>query len=273
MMWRCGWYFLCIAGLVACGTSKPYVDNTYEAQLKNFTHAGVKAMQESCWDRANHAFSRALQFSELLSDPALEVRSLYNLGMAYKGQRQWQQAQDTWLQAQRIARQYALTRAMDRIAIQLALLHPKQTKIVPTAKKNWSTDMYLSLGAWMQLRGDDDAAKQAYQQVLTIAADDKSGLLLQGRAMLGLAALPHGDDKKPQYWAEQALHCFRQVGAPKRTAQSLMRIAHDAQYPHWKRLDSARRAQKIYSILQHSKAAEQAQKLADKLQYDGDEHE
>jgi len=269
MMWRGLLYALCLLYVWACGSSKPYVDNTYEAQLKEFTHAGVNAMRESRWDTASHAFSRALQFSELLSDPAFEVRSLYNLGMAYKGQKKWQQAQTTWLRAQKIAQRYALARALARIQIQLALLRPKQAKHLPIPNKTWSADMHLSFAALLELRGDDEGAERAYHQVLQMAADDKQGLMFQGRAMLGLARMHRESEDEHQHWAEQALGCFRQVGAPQRTAQSLLLIAADAQYVLWKRLDSARRAQKIYSLLQDKQGSQRAQKIAEKLQYEG----
>ncbi len=269
MMWRGVLYALCLFYVWACGSSKPYVDNTYEAQLKDFTHAGVKAMQESRWDTAHHAFLRALQFSELLSDPAFEVRSLYNLGMAYRGQKQWQQAQTTWLRAQKIAKRYGLVRALARVQIQLALLHPKDAKGLPIPNKAWSADMHLSFGALLKLRGDDEGATRAYHQVLLMAADDKQGLLLQGRAMLGLARMHRVGEDEHQHWAEQALTRFRRVGAPQRTAQSLLLIAEDPQYVFWKRVDSARRAQKIYSLLQYEEGVQRAQKLAEKLQYEG----
>jgi len=269
MMWRGVLYVLCLLCIEACGSSKPYVDNTYEAQLKEFTHAGVKAMQTSRWDAARHAFSRAVQFSELLSDPAFEVRSLYNLGMAYKGLGKWQQAQTTWLRAQKIAQQYGLARALDRVQIQLALLRPKQAKHIPIANKAWSADMYLSLGALLHIRSDDEGARSAYLQVLRMAADDKQGLLLQGRAMLGLARISPMVQRKHPHWAEQALACFRQVGAPMWTAQSLLLIAEDARYALWKRLDSARRAHKIYNLLRYTKAVQRAQKLVETLQYEG----
>jgi len=261
--------------LSACGgKGKPYIENPYENQMKDFTHMGVNAMHEERWKSAEQAFSRALQMAQLLSDPALEARAWYNDAMAWKGMGNFSEANDALRQGLRISRLHNLKKSAQRAQIQWVILHDGKG-VLPTLDKDDPADIALSLGYVLAKQADFIGARRAYHQVLDNAGDEKNGLLLQARAMLGLASLPtQVKGKKQEVWVEKALKLFRQVGAPRKTAQTLMMIASSHRYAVEQRRDAASRAETIYHILQdkhgEALAKESLQRMA---LLEGGEHE
>ncbi|MDQ6974715.1 MAG: tetratricopeptide repeat protein [Mariprofundaceae bacterium] len=261
--------------LSSCGgPAKPYIDNPYENQMKDFTHMGVKAMHEGRWKPAEHAFARALQMAQLLSDPALEARAWYNDAMAWKAMGDMEKAKDALQQGLRIAHRHQLTHSAQRAQIQWVLLHEGQG-ILPTLEKTWPADMALSLGYGLSKQEKFQQAQQAYTYVLHHANDEKSGLLLKARAMLGLAMLSkHIDSSQYIPWAKKASIIFRQVGAPQKTAQTLLIIASDQHYTLKQRQDAAIRAQTTFHILQNKHGEKQAQDILQSMAlFEEGEHE
>jgi len=261
------------------GKSKPYIDNTYENQMKDFTHMGVNAMHEERWKSAEHAFARALQMAQLLSDPALEARAWYNDAMAWKAMGNIAKANDALQQGLRIATRHHLTNSTRRATIQWVLLHHDDVTL-PKLEKNFPADVALSLGYALAQQNDFTAASLAYHQVLASAGDKKNGLLLQARAMLGLASL--SDEvvqsmpvAKNAYtpWAEQALKLLRKVGAPRPTAQALLMIANDTHYTLNQRQDAAERAATVYQVLQDQKGKRMAEDALQRMALQGGDHE
>jgi len=242
--------------LVGCtGKKEPNIENAYEDRVKDFTHMGVKAMDEERWKPAEHAFSRALQMSQLLGDSALEVRSWYNLAMSYKAMGDLNKSNDALQHAFDMARTHALRVSAKRAQIQLALLHIHHNQkkwLAPTFEKGWPADLYLSLAKLLEIQKNLAGAKQAYLQVLAAADKKKSGLLIQGQAMMGLALLARQANDADQTidWAKKSLVLYRKVGAPRLTAHALLLLAGMQQIPVVKRMDDAKRAKVIYNILQ-----------------------
>ncbi len=261
--------------LSACGgKGKPYIENPYENQMKDFTHIGVNAMHEERWKSAEQAFSRALQMAQLLSDPALEARAWYNDAMAWKGMGNIVKAKHALQQGLQISQQYGLFNSGKRAQVQWVILQDGKGEL-PKLEANLPSDIALSLAYILAKKKEFYTAEQAYQHVLRHTDDEKSGLLLQARAMLGLAALP-ADFKAMQDtpWLKQALKLFRQVGAPKKTAQTLMMIASSQRYPVEQRRDAAHRAETIYHILQDKRGEALAKEsLQGMALLEGGEHE
>ncbi|MDQ6991638.1 MAG: hypothetical protein Q9M11_07915 [Mariprofundaceae bacterium] len=248
--------------LSSCGgKSKPYIENPYEDRMKDFTHMGVKAMHEERWKSAEHLFVRALQMAQLLSDPSLEARAWYNDAMAWKAMGEFEKAKDALQQDLRISEYHHLTNSAKRAQIQWVLLHDGQGEL-PTLEKTWHADMALSLGYVLIKQQKFQQAEYAYHYVLQHADDKKSGLLLQARAMLGLAIVSkHIDHTKYIPWTQRALKIFRQVGAPQKTAQTLLMMASDKHYTLKQRKNAAMRAKKIYHVLKNKHAENWAEKI------------
>jgi len=255
------------------GKTKPYIDNPYENRMKDFTHMGVKAMHEERWKSAEHSFSRALQMAQLLSDPALEARAWYNDAMAWKAMGNLSEANDALRQGLRISRLHHLKKSAQRAQIQWVILHDGKGAL-PSLEKDDPADIALSLGYVLAKQADFIGARQAYHQVLDSAGDEKNGLLLQARAMLGLASLPtQVKGKKHEVWVEQALKLLRKVGAPRKTAQALLMVAIDRHYTIRQRRDAAERAIKVYQLLQDKHGESMAEDVLQSMALLGDEYE
>jgi len=267
-------YLCLLLFLTHCGgKSKPYIDNSYENQMKDFTHMGVKAMHEERWKSAEHSFSRALQMAQLLSDPALEARAWYNDAMAWKAVGDLRKANDALEQTLRISRLHGLENSRKRAQVQWVILHDGKGTL-PTLDRNMPADIALSLAYALAKRQHHDAANLAYHHVLLHANDEKSGLLLQARAMMGLASLPvqKSEGKHPR-WAEQALKILRRVGAPRKTAEALLMVAKDAHYTLQQRRDAAQRASTVFHLLQDKQGQAQASDMIQHMALQEDEHE
>ncbi|MDQ6995492.1 MAG: hypothetical protein Q9M18_07850 [Mariprofundaceae bacterium] len=248
--------------LSSCGgKSKPYIKNPYENQMKDFTHMGVQAMHEERWKSAEHSFARALQMAQLLSDPSLEARAWYNDAMAWKAMGDIEKAKDALQQDLRISDHHHLTNSASRAQIQWVLLHDGQGEL-PTLEQTWHADMALSLAYVLSKQQKFQQAEHAYLYVLQHADDKKSGLLLQARAMLGLAIVSkHIEHARYIPWTQRALKLFRQVGAPQKTAQTLLMMASDKHYTLKQRKDAAMRAKTIYHILQNKHAEDRTEEI------------
>jgi len=265
---------LLVLSLSHCGgKTKPYVENPYENRMKDFTHMGVKAMHEERWKSAEHSFSRALQMAQLLSDPALEARAWYNDAMAWKAMGDFRKASDALQEDLRISRLHGLKKSAKRAQIQWVILHDGEGTL-PELNKDCPADIALSLGYVLAKRSAYVEASLAYHQVLQSASDKKNGLLLQARAMLGLASIPaQAGEKKHEPWLEQGLKLLRQVGAPRKTAQALLMIAADSSYTIKQRRDAAYRSKKVYQILHDKHGEAVADAALQRMALQGGEHE
>jgi len=272
MMRLCIYVFIALFLSDCGGKTKPYIENPYENKMRDFTHIGVKAMHEERWESAEHAFSRALQMSQLLSDPALEARAWYNDAMAWKAMGDFRKASDALEQGLRISRLHGLTNSMKRAQIQWILLHDGQGEL-PALTKDFPADSALALAYISAKRNDTAAASLAYHHVLVRAGDTKNGLLLQAEAMMGLASLPVSVKKKAEPWLEQALKLLRQVGAPRKTAEALLMVAKEPRYSLKQRRDAADRAAIVYHLLQDKKGEEMVGNVIQGMALQGGEHE
>jgi len=266
------WLWLCASLLVSCGGSKaPSVENAYENRVKDFTHMGVKAMSEERWQPAVLAFSRALQMAQLLGDVSLEVRSWYNLGMAYRGLKAESKADGAFKRAFDLADQHQLTVSRQRAHIQLALLHrhePDHAWQLPAWDKSWPMDLKLSWASCAREQGDMSGAKQGYLDVVAAKVANGSGYVMQGQAMMGLAWLvkQQGDELDSARWAEKAGMMYRKVGAPRMSAHALLFLSDNRSRTVMQRIDAARRAKVIYEILQDKEGAMKAAHLLNALE-------
>jgi len=180
-----------------------------------------------------------------------------------------QQSSHALQQTLRIARLHGLNNSAKRAQVQWVLLHDGKG-VLPKLEKDLPADIALSLGYALAKRQDVAGASLAYHHVLTHASEEKSGLLLQARAMMGLASLPVKGEASG-IWAEKALKLLRKVGAPRKTAEALLMVAKDEHYNLKQRRDAAQRATTIYHILQDTHGKKVSEDVAQSLGLEGEQ--
>ncbi len=249
------------------------VENPYVQRVQGMTHLGVVAMQKERWASAENAFKHALQASILANAPELIVQSWYNLAMVHKAM--WQQGkikvtkvQDDLTQVLRIASQHGLKNQAVAAQLQLQLLEIKtghKPKPMPSLPHGLSYDVYLTAARVAQLQGEYTKAKQLYDKVLSMTKDDRTGLLLQAQAHMGLALLAkkEGNQKDVEIAAKKVLVICLRVGAPSISAHASMLLAGLASLPKQERIDYAQRALAIYHILHDANGERRAKALLD----------
>lgn len=246
--------------LSACGgghkTSVPIVENIYVQHMKDFTHAGVEAMHQERWASAVHAFERALQLSKLANAPAKITAAWYNLAMAYKAEGQDGKAEQALQKVLLLAQHHGFLALEKRAELQLALLRIAQGKVVVNMQglaSNLPADIYLMSAKLAHLQHQTLQSEQAYMQAILAAGNNRSGLSLQAKALMGLSLLARekGDQKTAKVQALKVLKLCERVGAPRLSANaSLLLAGLKGEVSEQERLDYAERARDIYLILQ-----------------------
>jgi len=261
--------------VVACGgghkASEPIVKNLYMQHMEDFTHVGVEAMHQERWASAEHAFERALQMAKLANDPVKVTSAWYNLSMAYKAGKQAGKAEAALQKVFHLAKTHSFSAYKSRAELQLALLLIEQGKTVkskPTLAFNSPADVYLMAAKLAYLQHRVGQAEQAYVKVIEISGGNRSGLLLQANATMGLGLLAKGknQDVVAKEQALKVLKLCKQVGAPRLSADAsllLAGLAHEVSIQE--RLDYAERARDIYFILQDDSGEMKAKMLLKKL--------
>lgn len=261
--------------VTACGAghkaSEPIVENLYVQHMKDFTHVGVEAMHQERWASAEHAFERALQMAKLANEPVKVTSAWYNLSMAYKAGKQADKAEGALQKVFYLAKTHSFSAYKNRAEIQLALLQVGQGKAVKSTQplaSHLPADVYLMAAKLAYLQHHVEQAEQAYVKVIEISGKNRSGLLLQAKATMGLSLL--AKDKNEDVMAkEQALKVLKlckQVGAPRLSADAsllLAGLAHEVSIQE--QLDYAERARDIYLILQDDNGEMKAKMLLKKL--------
>jgi len=257
--------------LSACGgehkTSAPVVENIYVQHMKDFTHVGVEAMHQERWASAEHAFERALQFSKLANAPAKIAAAWYNLAMAYKAEGQDGKAEQALQKVLLLAQYHGFLALEKRAELQLGLLHIGQGEAVEDMSAlpaNLPTDVYLMAAKLAYLQHQTLQSEQAYMQAILVAGNNRSGLSLQAKALMGLSLLARekGDQETAKVQALKVLKLCEQVGAPRLSANaSLLLAGLESEVSVQERLDYAERARDIYLILQDKVGELKAQKI------------
>ncbi|MBL4759983.1 MAG: hypothetical protein JKY80_03905 [Mariprofundaceae bacterium] len=259
----------------ACGgghkTSAPVVENIYVQHMKDFTHVGVEAMHQERWASAEHAFERALQMAKLVNDPIRVTSAWYNLSMAYKAGKHGDKAEIALRKVLHLAKTHGFPAYESRAQLQLALLHIGQGKAMEGMRSladNLPVDVYLMAAKLAYMQRQMEQAEKAYIQVVAMSGKNRSGLLLQAKAMMGLGLLnkEKANGLAAKGYALKVLKLCKQVGAPRLSADAsllLAGLAHEVSIQ--KRLDYAERAKDIYIILQDEKGAEKARNTLNKL--------
>lgn len=249
--------------LVACGGSRhaPVVENPYDESARSFAMVGVSAMRLERWDAAERSFERELVAAQMADDTPAVVLAHYNLGMvrlaAGKRVPGRQQLQRTLYLAQR--NRLAIMAARARLA--LALDQARSGGSVPTVpaitniQATWPADVQLSAGRLALYRHNLDGARRAYDRALQQAGNDRSGIILQAKAHLGLAMAARAARNEAKIRSElrQALKQCRQAGAPRVSADALMMLASEKGELADRR-DALERALAIYRYLQDKAA-------------------
>jgi len=261
--------------LSTCGgghkTSAPVIENTYMQHMKDFTHVGVEAMHQERWASAQHAFERALQMSKLANVPAKMTAAWYNLSMAYKAERQDDKAEMALQKMLSLAQHHGFPAHEKRAELQLALLHIGQGKTVEDVQplpSNLPADVYLMAAKLAYLQHQILQSEQAYMQAISVVGNNRSGLLLQAKALMGLSLLANekGDALVAKERALKVLQLCRQVGAPRLSANaSLLLAGLGSEVSMQERLDYAQRARDIYFILQDEAGELKAQQRLKEL--------
>ncbi len=261
--------------VVACGgghkTSAPVVENIYVQHMKDFTHVGVEAMHQERWASAQHAFDRALQMAKLANDPVKITSAWYNLATAYKAGKQTNKAELALQKVLYLAETHHLPAYKNRAELQLTLLQIRQGKPIEAmqpSSANLPADVYLMAAKLAYLQHDVAQAEQSYLKVIQASGKNRSGLLLQAKATMGLALLAKekGDDVMAKKQSVNVLKLCKQVGAPRLSANASLLLAGLAgEISIQKRLDYAERARDIYFILQDEKGELKAKQLLSKL--------
>lgn len=261
--------------LSACGgghkTSAPVIENVYVQHMKDFTRVGVEAMHQERWASAQHAFERALQMSKLVNAPAKMTAAWYNLSMAYKAEKKADKAEMALQKVLSLAQHHGFLAHEKRAKLQLALLHIGQGKTVEDMQplpSNLPADIYLMAAKLAYLQHQMLQSEQAYMQVIAVTGNDRSGLLSQAKAWMGLSLLAReqGNDLVAKEQVLKVLPLCQQVGAPRLSADaSLLLAGLDSEVPMQERLDYAQRAKDIYLILQDEAGASKAQQRLKEL--------
>ncbi len=261
--------------LSACGgehkKSAPVVENIYMQHAKDFTHVGVEAMQQERWASAQHAFERALQMSKLANTPAKITAAWYNLAMAYKAKGQGDRAELALQKVLMLAQLHALLAHEKRAELQLALLHIGQGKAVENMQPlpaDLPADVYLMAAKLAYLQHQLEQAEKAYMQAIEVSGQERSGLSIQAKALMGLSLLARekGDAWDAQEQALKVLQLCQQVGAPRLSADaSLLLAGLESEVSVQERLDYAERARDIYLILQDKVGELKAQNILKEL--------
>jgi len=258
--------------VTACGgghkASAPIVENLYVQHMKDFTHVGVEAMHQERWASAEHAFERALQMAKLANDPAKMTSAWYNVAMAYKAGKQGDKSKAALQKVLYLAQTHDFSAYKSRAELQLALLHVENTEGVPSLSSNLPADVYLMAAQLAYLKHDLGQAEQAYIKVIETSGKDRSGLLLQAKAVMGLALLAreNGDGVMAKEQSLKVLKLCKQVGAPRLSADaSLLLAGMEYQVSIQERRDYAERAMDIYLILQDETGEVKAKKILESL--------
>jgi tetratricopeptide (TPR) repeat protein len=256
-----------LAGLLsACGGSSrhaPVVENPYDEAARSFAELGVTAMQRERWDAAEHSFERELAAAQLADDAPAVVLARYNLGMARLAAGKREPGRRELEMAQGLAQRYGFDVMVARARLALALDRARAGKVddLPDVdvQASWPADVQLSAGRLALYRRDISGAQQAYARALHQASTDRSGIVLQAKAHLGLAmaARAAGDAAAVRSELQQTLKLCRQAGAPRVAADALTMLAATGG-PTDGRLDALERALAIYRYLQDAAAQRRA---------------
>jgi len=275
LVWRWLTLLLFSVLMVACGGGHkihaPVVENIYLQHMKDFTHVGVEAMHQERWTSAEHAFERALQMAKLANDPIRVTSAWYNLSMAYKAEKHVAKTEMALYKVVRLATMHGFSAYGRRAELQLALLHISQGKVVediPPLAVHLPADIYLMAAKLAYVQHQMKQAEKAYLQVIEVSGNDRSGLLLQAKAMMGLSLLrkEKGDAVVAKPYALKVLKLCKQVGAPRLSADaSLLLASLENVVSMQEQLDYAERAKDIYHILQDRKGVEKAENILNKL--------
>ena len=264
-----------LVAITACGgghqtSSKVVIENPYVQRVKDMTHLGVVAMQKERWASAENAFNHALQASKLANNPILIVHANYNLAMVHKAM--WQasemnitQVQDELSQVIRIGKKHHMDNEVIGAQLQLQLLQVKaglKPNTMPILPDGLSESVYLTAARLAQLQGKPAQAGQLYHKTLTLAKNNRSGLLLQAQARMGLGLLAKdsGDETAAQKEIKKVLAICLQVGAPRISANASMLLSGLNNLSKQERIDYAERAMSIYQLLhdEHGEAKAKA---------------
>lgn len=212
------------------------VTNPYQARAEGLARAGVDALDREQWNRAQTLFEKSLQAATLADDQRLMSLAWYNLGRT--------QAVRGDAKAARTAFQQAILQAdaihdvvsMKRAALALALLDERgafQDKELASADllrvpDSFPIDIHLAAARLAEIRHQSELAQHAYERVLEMAGQDRSGLTYAARAHLGLVALARSETApdggvKDSAWKHlnQAIGILRRVGGPRLMLQAL----------------------------------------------------
>jgi len=274
-LWRPVGFIVLSMFISACSAghkpSMPIVENTYVQHMKDFTHIGVDAMHQERWLSAEHAFERALQMAKLANDPIKITSAWYNVSMVYKAEKHVDKAEMALQKTRNMAKTHGFSAYRSRANLQLALLHLGQGKPIewkPTLAANLPADVYLMAAKLAYIQHHMGQAEQAYKQSIAASGNDRSGLLLQAKAGMGLSLLARekGDVVHAKEQALKVLTLCKHVGAPRLSANaSLLLASMTNDVSRQERLDYGQRALDIYRILHDKQGVEKAVVLLKKL--------
>jgi len=247
--------------LSSCGggqhkpVTAPIVENPYVQQAKDFTHTGVESMYQERWSSAEYAFKRALDAAQLANDAPLVVRAWYNLAMLYRAKHEPKAQLYALEKTQRLAQAEGFSDDMLRAELQIQLLAMEQGQSNPMVVKlsqKTSLDIVLLAARVQQLQGEKEQSKALYQRVISAASQQRSDLLYQAEAYMGLALLAaaEADIKTLERQTDVVLKMTRKVGAPRLAANALLLRAKQTARNQVMRLRDLEKALNIYDILQ-----------------------
>jgi len=256
--------------LSSCGggqhksVNAPIVENPYVHQAKDFTHVGVESMYQERWSSAEYAFKRALDAAELANDAPLIVRAWYNIAMLYRAKHEPEAQLHALEKTQLLAQAEGFSNDMLRAKLQIQLLAIEQgqaTSMPIKLSQETGLDIVLLAARVQQLQGEKEQAKGLYQRVISTASQQRSDLLYQAEAYMGLALLAAAetDIETLERQTDAVLKITRKVGAPRLTANALLLRAKQAGRNQVVRVRDLEKALSIYEILRDKRGIAEVQ--------------
>jgi len=233
----------------------PIVKNPYVQQAKDFTHFGIESMYQERWSSAEHAFKRALDTAQLANDAPLIVRAWYNIAMLYRAKHEPEAQLHALQKTQLLAQEEGFSDDVLRAQLQIQLLEIEQGQATTSAlvqlPQETGLDIVLLAARVQQLQGKKEQAKDLYQRVISTASQQRSDLLYQAEAYMGLALLAaaEADIVTLERQIDAVLKITHKVGAPRLTANALLLRAKAAERDQAMRLRDLEKSLSIYEIL------------------------